>query len=50
MPAEMRLRGRSSDAEVGRRWIYVFSVRDGRLVRQEGFDDEAAARAAAGLP
>ncbi len=49
MAAQLALRGRSSDADVSRRWVYVFTVRDGRITRQEGYDDEAAARAAAGL-
>jgi anthranilate synthase/aminodeoxychorismate synthase-like glutamine amidotransferase len=49
MAAQLALRGRSSDADVSRRWVYVFTVRNGRIARQEGYDDEGVARAAAGL-
>jgi len=49
MPARLHLRGRDSGAEVSRLWQYVFTVRDGKLLRQDGYDDEAEARAAAGL-
>jgi hypothetical protein len=34
---------------VDRLWQYVFTVRDGKLLRQDGYDDEAEARTAAGL-
>jgi anthranilate synthase/aminodeoxychorismate synthase-like glutamine amidotransferase len=49
MSARMTLRGRESGADVSRVWQYVFTVRDGKLARQDGYDDEAEARAAAGL-
>jgi anthranilate synthase/aminodeoxychorismate synthase-like glutamine amidotransferase len=49
MPARLELRGRNSGVEVSRVWHYVFVVRDGRLKLQDGFDDAAEARAAAGL-
>jgi ketosteroid isomerase-like protein len=44
------LRGLRSGVGVERRWAYVFTVRDGRLLRQEGYADEAEARAALGVP
>jgi uncharacterized protein len=47
--ARLRLVGRRSGIEVDREWIYVFTVRDGKLLRQQGFDDEAAGLRAAGL-
>ena len=49
MPARLVLRGRKSGVVVDRVWQYVFTVRDGKLLRQDGYDDEAEARAAAGL-
>jgi ketosteroid isomerase-like protein len=49
MSARMTLRGRESGADVSRVWQYVFTIRDGKLARQDGYDDEAEARAAAGL-
>jgi anthranilate synthase/aminodeoxychorismate synthase-like glutamine amidotransferase len=49
MPARLALRGRKSGIAVDRDWQYVFTVRDGKLLRQDGYDDEAEARAAAGL-
>jgi hypothetical protein len=45
----LRLVGRHSGIEVDRQWIYVFTVRDGKLLRQVGFDDEAEGLRAAGL-
>jgi len=47
--ARLRLVGRHSGIEVDRQWIYVFTVRDGKLLRQVGFDDEAEGLGAAGL-
>ena len=47
--ARLRLVGRQSGIEVDREWSYVFTVRDGRLLRQVGYDDEAEALRAAGL-
>jgi ketosteroid isomerase-like protein len=46
--ADLWLRASHTGIAVERRWWYVFTVRDGRLARQEGFDtdDEAGARAA----
>jgi hypothetical protein len=35
--------------EVNREWFYVFTVRDGRLVSQEGFDDREDGLSAAGI-
>jgi hypothetical protein len=49
MRARLRLRGRLSGIEVDREWIYVFTVRDGKLIRQDGFDDRADGLRAAGL-
>ena len=34
--ARLRLVGRHSGIEVDREWIYVFTIRDGKLLRQEG--------------
>jgi ketosteroid isomerase-like protein len=39
MRARLHLVGRKSGIAVDREWIYVFTVRDGRLFRQDGFDD-----------
>jgi ketosteroid isomerase-like protein len=50
MPARLRLTGRRSGIEVDRRWIYVFTIRDGKLARQDGFDSDVEGRRAAGLP
>ena len=47
--ARLRLVGRHSGIEVDRQWIYVFTVRDGKLLRQVGYDDEAEGLRAAGL-
>ena len=41
--ARLRLTGRESGIEVDRAWSYVFTVRDGKLLRQDGYDDPAAA-------
>ena len=49
MPARLILRGRRSGIEVDRDWQYVFTARDGKLLRQDGYDDPAEARRAAGL-
>jgi anthranilate synthase/aminodeoxychorismate synthase-like glutamine amidotransferase len=49
MPARLILRGRQSGIEVDRIWQYVFTTRDGKLLRQDGYDDQAEARRAAGL-
>ncbi len=46
MRARLRLTGRRSGIEVDREWVYVFTVRDGKLLRQDGFDDMAAAQRA----
>jgi ketosteroid isomerase-like protein len=46
MRARVRFVGRKSGIEVDREWIYVFTVRDGKLLRQDGFDSmEEATRA-----
>jgi ketosteroid isomerase-like protein len=39
MRARLSLVGRKSGIEVDRQWSYVFTVREGRLLRQDGFDD-----------
>jgi ketosteroid isomerase-like protein len=46
--ADLWLRATHTGIAVEKRWWYVFTVRDGRLVCQHGFDsdDEAGARAA----
>lgn len=49
MRARLRLVGRNSGIEVDREWIYVFTMRDGRLLRQHGFDDLAEGLDAAGI-
>jgi ketosteroid isomerase-like protein len=49
MVARLKLRGRQSGIEVDRSWVYVFTVRDGKLLRQEGFDERAEGLAAAGV-
>jgi ketosteroid isomerase-like protein len=46
MSARLHLRGRESGIAVARDWFYVFTVRDGKLLRQEGYDDERAAQEA----
>lgn len=45
--ALLRLRGLRSGVWVEHRWVYLFTLRDGKLVRQNGFEDEEAALAAA---
>lgn len=42
--ARLRLTGRRSGIVVDRRWAYLFRVRDGKLLRQEGFDTLAELR------
>lgn len=49
MRARLRLRGRRSGLEVDREWIYVFTVRDGKLTRQDGYDDREDGLRAAGI-
>ena len=49
MRARLRLRGRRSGIEVDREWIYVFTVIQGRLAKQEGFDERGAGLKAAGI-
>jgi len=46
MRARLQLEGRSSGVKVDREWFYVFTVRDGKLLRQEGYDDIASANTA----
>ena len=50
--AEVIERGRSasSDIEVSQHFIHVWTLREGKVVRLEGFYDKAAALEAAGLP
>jgi ketosteroid isomerase-like protein len=47
--ALLRLRGLRSGIWVEHRWAYLFTLRDGKLLRQDGFDDKAQALEAAGL-
>jgi hypothetical protein len=49
MRARLRLRGRRSGIEVDREWIYVFTVRHGKLIRQDGFDERVDGLRAAGI-
>jgi ketosteroid isomerase-like protein len=35
--ATLRLRGKRSEVDVQRRWAYLFTVRDGRILRQDGY-------------
>jgi ketosteroid isomerase-like protein len=49
MRASLKLRGRRSGIEVDREWIYVFTLRDGKLISQEGFDQRADGLRAAGI-
>lgn len=46
MRARLHLVGRNSGIEVDREWIYVFTVRDGKLLRQDGYDELADAEIA----
>jgi hypothetical protein len=47
--AQLRLKGLRSRIWVERRWAYVFTLRDGKLLRQDGFDEKAQALEAVGL-
>jgi ketosteroid isomerase-like protein len=49
LDARLALRGLRSTAWVERRWAYVFTIRDGLLAGQDGFDDRAKALEAMGL-
>lgn len=49
LTARLWLRGLRSGLAVERRWAYVFVIRDGKLLRQDGYDDEAEARRALGI-
>jgi ketosteroid isomerase-like protein len=40
----LHLRGRESGIAVEREWFYVFTVHAGRLLRQDGYDDERSAQ------
>lgn len=44
----LRLRGLRSDIDVERRWAYVFTVRSGRVLRQDGYDTKEDALSAIG--
>ena len=46
MHARLELEGRRSGIAVTREWHYVFTVRDGKLLRQDGYDERADAEAA----
>jgi ketosteroid isomerase-like protein len=47
--ALLRLKGLRSGVWVEHRWAYLFTVRDGKLLRQDGFDERAQALEAAGV-
>ena len=47
--ARLKLVGRHSGIAVDRQWIYVFTVRAGKLLSQVGYDDEADGLRAAGI-
>jgi ketosteroid isomerase-like protein len=47
--AVLRLRGLRSAIWVEHRWTYLFTVRDGKLLRQDGYHDKAEALEAVGL-
>ena len=47
LSANLRLKGLRSGIWVEHRWVYLFTVRDGKLLRQDGFDDKAQALEAA---
>jgi ketosteroid isomerase-like protein len=47
--ATLWLRGLRSGIPVERRWAYVFQIRDGKLARQDGYEDKEKALEAAGL-
>jgi ketosteroid isomerase-like protein len=48
MRARLKLRGRRSGIDVDREWFYVFTLREGKLFSQEGFDERADGMRAAG--
>jgi ketosteroid isomerase-like protein len=43
MRASLSFVGQKSGIEVDREWIYVFQVRGGKLLRQDGFDEMSEA-------
>jgi hypothetical protein len=47
--ATLRLRGLRSGIWVERRWAYIFTVRDGLILRQDGYNTRGEALAAIGL-
>jgi ketosteroid isomerase-like protein len=47
--ATLWLRGLRSGIEVERHWAYVFTMRAGRLLRQDGYDTKQEALSAVGL-
>ena len=46
MSARLHLTGRASGLDVERGWWYLFTVRDGKLARQDGYDDREFALSA----
>lgn len=50
MIATLWLRGLRSGIPVERRWAYVFEIRDGKLARQDGYEDKDQALEAVGRP
>jgi hypothetical protein len=46
MIASLRLRGLRSELTVERRWAYVFNLRDGRVLRQIGYNTKDQALSA----
>jgi ketosteroid isomerase-like protein len=47
VPFIARARGKGSDVEVEARWAHVWTMRDGRAIRLEGYIDPSQAMAAA---
>jgi ketosteroid isomerase-like protein len=48
--SRLRLKGLRSGLWVEHRWAYLFTVRDGKLIRQDGFNDKEQALEAIGEP
>jgi ketosteroid isomerase-like protein len=49
MRARLLLTGRRSGIQVDREWFYVFTIREGKLQRQDGFDSREEGLRAAGI-
>jgi ketosteroid isomerase-like protein len=51
LDSTLRLRGRRSSIWVEHRWVYLFAIRDGLILRNDGFESrEEALAAASGEP